>query len=247
MVREDEVDAAGMNVDGRRAKQPQRHRRAFDVPPGAARRDAEVRELPPRLPVAAPLPQHEIAGVFFRVAVGVHARADLHALGIESCQPAVIGHRRDLEVDGAVAAVRVPVGLERGDHRRHGAQIRLVGRARRLSDGFESQRPRVLAEHRDVLIRVRAQIDAGLLRAGDRAIVHVGVVHDVLDAVAEQMPERAAKNVGADEGAEVADVAAGVDRQAAGVHPHGAVGTRTKVLFASRQRVVQPHGLVACR
>ena len=34
VMREDEIDAAGMDVDRRLAEQPERHRRAFDVPAG---------------------------------------------------------------------------------------------------------------------------------------------------------------------------------------------------------------------
>jgi len=35
-MREDQIDTAGMDVDRRPVEQPQRHRRALDVPPGAA-------------------------------------------------------------------------------------------------------------------------------------------------------------------------------------------------------------------
>ena len=51
----------------------------------------------------------------------------------------------------------------------------------------------------------------------------------------------AAQHVDGDEGAEVADVAAGVDRQAAGVHPDHAVARRGEVLFGSGERVVEAH------
>ena len=40
-------------------------------------------------------------------------------------------------------------------------------------------------------------------------------------SIAEQVPQRPAQHVDADEGPEVADVAAGVDGQAARVHPDG--------------------------
>ena len=42
VVRKDQVDAAGMDVDRRLAEQPQRHRGALDVPAGAAGAGAEV-------------------------------------------------------------------------------------------------------------------------------------------------------------------------------------------------------------
>src|SRR4029077_7168106 len=58
----------------------------------------------------------------------------------------------------------------------------------------------------------------------------------------EQVLERAAQDIDADERPEVADVAAGIDGQAAGVHADGVVGTRREVLLTACQRVVEAHG-----
>ena len=86
-----------------------------------------------------------------------------------------------------------------------------------------------------------AQVHAGLLRAGDRPVVDVGEVHHLPHLVAEQVPQRAAQHVEADERAEVADVAARVDGEAAGVHPDGVAGAGREGLFAARQGVVEAH------
>src|SRR5207344_2469317 len=80
VMREDEVDAAAVNVDRRLAQQAQRHGRALDVPARAPRAAAEV---PGRLAWLGGLPEHEVARVLFVVLVVVHARAGLHAFLIE--------------------------------------------------------------------------------------------------------------------------------------------------------------------
>ena len=157
VVREDQVDAAGVDVDRRLAEQPQRHRRALEVPARAARR---IDHVPGRLVRLGRLPQHEVARVFLGVVVGVDARARLHALVIEVRELAVGRQRRDLEVDRSVADVGVAVLLERADQVGHRLQVGLVGGARRLLDLLEAERARVLAEHRDVLIGVGAQLHA---------------------------------------------------------------------------------------
>ena len=74
VMREDQVDAAGVDVDRRLAEQAQRHRRALDVPAGTARPDAGI---PGRLARLGRLPQHEVAGVVLFVLVRVDARAAL--------------------------------------------------------------------------------------------------------------------------------------------------------------------------
>ena len=81
VMRKDQVDAAGMDVDRRLAQQPQRHRRALDVPARTAGAGADI---PRRLPVLRRLPQHEIAGIVFRVFVDVDAGAGMQAIVIEA-------------------------------------------------------------------------------------------------------------------------------------------------------------------
>ena len=110
VMREDEIDAAGVNVDRRRVRgsgAPWRSTRGAS--PG---RPGGSTDIPRRFARLGRLPQHEIARIVFRVGVGVDAGARLHALVIEVGQLAVVGHRGDLEVDRAVAAVGVPVLFE---------------------------------------------------------------------------------------------------------------------------------------
>ena len=175
-MRKDQIDAAGVNVDRRLAEQAQRHRRALEVPARTARR---IDDVPRRLARLGRLPQHEVARVFLGVVVGVDARARLHAVVIEARQLAVVGQRRDLEVDRSVAAVGVAVAARaraiRSRHRAAGSASSVARGV--LLDLLEAERPRVLAKRRDVLVGVGAQVHAGLLRAGDRAVVDVGEVH----------------------------------------------------------------------
>ena len=148
---------------------------------------------------------------------------------IEPRQLAVGRQRRDLEIDRAVGRVGVPPLAERVDHVGHRLQVLVVGGARRVLDRLDAERQRVLAKRLDVLVGVLAQRQARLRGAGDRLVVHVGEVHDVVHLVAGHVLQRAAQHVHAHEGAEVADVAAGVDGQAARVHAHGVVAQRGEV------------------
>ena len=68
VMREHQVDAAGMNVDRRVAEQPQRHGRALDVP---ARPAGTAADIPRRLARLGRLPQHEVARALLVVLVGV--------------------------------------------------------------------------------------------------------------------------------------------------------------------------------
>src|SRR5439155_11259101 len=105
----------------------------------------------------------------------------------------------------------------------------------------ETERPRVLAERRDVLVGVRSKIHPRLLRADDRTVVDVGEVHHLLHPVAEQVLQRSAENVHADEGAKVADVPARIHGGAAGIHADGVVEARRERFFGACESVVQTH------
>ena len=161
---------------------------------------------------------------------------------IEAGQAPVGRQRRNLEVDRTVAPVGVTAAVEGGHQIGHRPQVHLVGRARHLLDFLQPERAGIVAIRGDELIGVGPEIHAGLLRAGDRAIVDVGEVHHVPHLEAEQMPQRPAEHVDADKGPEIPDVAACVDGQAAGVHPHGAVPRRFERFFSAAQRVEQTHG-----
>ena len=235
---ENQIDAAGVDVDRRRAEQTQRHGGALDVPARATRTNPWI---PGRLPFLGRFPQHEIAGVFLVVLVRIDACATLDAGMVEMRELAVVRKRRDLEVDRAVAPVGMSVLLERLDRVGHRGEILGISGARILFHRLEPECRRVLPEEIDVAIGVFAQRHACLLGLEDRPIVNVGEVHHLAYGIARLVCERAAEDVERDEGSEVADVPARVHRQAARVHPHGIVVCGREVLLAAGQRVVQTH------
>src|SRR5712691_3412154 len=79
MVRESEVDAAGVNIE-RFAQIFHGHGGALDVPAGAAAADGRVPEM---LAGLGSFPEREIAGAFFFVAVVVDAGAGLNAADVD--------------------------------------------------------------------------------------------------------------------------------------------------------------------
>jgi hypothetical protein len=160
---------------------------------------------------------------------------------IEVRELAVSGERRDLEVDRAVAAIGVPVRLERLDRIAHRGDVGVVRGAGILLVFLEAERRRVLHERVDVAAGVLAQRQAGLLRFEDGPVVDVGEVHHLADVVAGLVLQRAAQDVERDERPEIADVAAGVGGEAARVHADEIASGGCEVLFASCQGVVQAH------
>ena len=90
VVREDEVHAAGVDVE-RLAQVPHAHGRAFDVPAGPSRPDGGV---PGRLAGLGALPQREVADVVLAVLVRLDTFADAHAVGIEPGEPSRSPARR---------------------------------------------------------------------------------------------------------------------------------------------------------
>ena len=124
----------------------------------------------------------------------------------------------------------MPARLERLNHRHHGAQIRLVGRPRILLGRLDAHDRAVFAERGDIPIRVFPQRDARFGGRMDRLVVDVREIRHLADAIAVLVCERAPQHVEADERAEIADVAAGVDGQSAVVHANGLAVGRNKVV-----------------
>ena len=239
VVGKDQIDAAGMDVDRRLAEQAQRHRRAFQMPPRAARR---IDEVPRRLARLGRLPEHEVADVFLLVAVAVDARARLHAVVVEPREAAVGRQRRDPEIDGSIAAIRQPVSIQRGDHVGHRfADWPRRSRAASPPPASNPSAARILVKRRDELVGVRPERHARFLGARNRPVVHVGEVDHLTHLIAEQMPKRSSQHVHADERTEIADVPACVHRQPAGVDPHRACGAGREGLLGSRHGVVKTH------
>ena len=71
VMRKDQIDAAGVDVDRRLAQQPQRHRRALDVPAWTAR--ARCRQSHDGSPGLVAFHSTKSRGVVLRVFVHVHA------------------------------------------------------------------------------------------------------------------------------------------------------------------------------
>ena len=103
VVREREVDAAGVNVQ-RFAEILHGHGRAFDVPAGTAAADGRFPEM---LPGLGRLPEGKIASAFFFVAIVIHARAGLNAAEVNPGKLAIIWEFGDAVVDRALARVSV--------------------------------------------------------------------------------------------------------------------------------------------
>ena len=95
VVREDQVHAAAVQIEVR-AEQFEPHRRALQVPAGAAGAEGG---FPLRFPGLRGLPEHEVVGVFLVVLVGIHPRARLPVGSGRSREPAVAGKTGDPEID----------------------------------------------------------------------------------------------------------------------------------------------------
>ena len=208
------------------------------MPAGTAGTDPGI---PGRLLWLGRLPENEVARVLLVVLVGIDAGAALDAFVIEPRQLAVLGKRRDLEVDRAVAAVSVAALLERANRLPHGFDILGIGGARAFFDDLEAKRRGVFPIRLDVAVGIFAQRHAGLLRFEDRAVVDVREIHHVADREAGLILERPAQHVDGDKRAEVADVPARIGREPARIHPHRVVARWSEGLFAARQGVEEKH------
>src|SRR5438132_14213988 len=87
VMRKQQIDPACVDIDGRLAKQPERHRGTLEMPAGTSRSRPRI---PRRLAWLGRLPQHEIPHVVFGVFVDVHADAGTHAGVIAPRQLAVV-------------------------------------------------------------------------------------------------------------------------------------------------------------
>ncbi len=99
----------------------------------------------------------------------------------------------------------------------------------------------VLAVRLHVAVGVLAKRHAGFLGFENRAIVHVGEVHDVADGEAGLVLQGAAEHVDGDERPEVPDVSAGVGGQPARVHAHQVVARRRERFLEAGQGVEEAH------
>ena len=228
VVREDDVHAAAVDVEGL-AQVLHAHRRALDVPARPARAPGRV---PRRLARLGALPEDEVAHVLLAVLVAGHAlaaAAPARGRSRRACRsrrrrrcgsrPSRRSRRRS-----RVSSSRSMSAIISGD---------VVGRPRVVLDPLDVQRVEVARRSVDERRRVVVQRDAGLVRAADGLVVHVGEVHHLGHAVAE-VAQAAPQQVLEEEGAQVADVDVVVDRRAAGVDPQASPG------IERRQRLEPP-------
>jgi hypothetical protein len=161
------------------------------------------------------IPEGEIAGAFFFVAVDIDACAGLDAGDVDLGELAVVGKFSDAVVDGAFAGVGVGFFLEALDELDHGVDV--VRGADPVLGGFDAEGFAIVEEGLGEFFGVVADADAFGGGVGNDAVVDVGEIHDVGEAEAAEFQETA-EDVLEDEGAVVADVGIVIDRGAAGVH-----------------------------
>ena len=110
---------------------------------------------------------------------------------------------------------------------------------------LDPQRVEILEEGLDVLLRELVDRLAMLGRLLDDAVLDVGQVHHLGDAI-PLLEEDAAQQVLEEEGAEVTDMRIIVDGRAAGVHPNVAWLDRHELFQPAAHRVVEAqrrHGI----
>ncbi len=233
VVREDQVEAAAVDVEGL-AQRVLAHRRAFDVPAGPA---AAPRAVPAGLVRGRRLPQHEIAGVFL-VGRDLDAGAGDQVGAAAPRQRAVFGVGGDAEQRMPLGGVGVARGDQPLDQRDH--LLDVFGGAR-LDVG------RQVAEHRHVGVKLcrrarRHLVDrlAAGARRGHDLVLDIGDVADIGDVVrAVFVAQHAVEQVEGDDRASIADVGLVVDRRAADIHPDPLGIERRERLLAVGQRIVE--------
>src|SRR6202034_3104068 len=141
--------------------------------------------------------------------------ASLHASYVDFRKLSVRGELRDAVIDGTFAFVGEALFLELLDQRDHVFDV--ISGADKLFGHLDVQRVDVLEEGLDVFVREFADADSCSGGGLDDAVVHVGDVHHLHHAQPLGF-QKAAENVLKHEGAEIADVGAGVNRGAAGIH-----------------------------
>jgi hypothetical protein len=213
MVRELEVHAAAVDVEGR-TEQRRAHRRALDVPAGPALAPAR---RPFRLVGLGPLPQHEVERVLLGgIDVDALAGAQLVQRFAGELAVALEAAHGVVHVAGAglVSELFVFQPVDEIQHLRH------VLRGARLVIRFlDAERGRVLVHGAD---EARGQgLDRLLVLGGalDDLVVDVRDVADIGDAVAARA-QPAPHHVEHDHETRVAEVHVVVDGDAADVHAH---------------------------
>ncbi len=119
----------------------------------------------------------------------------------------------------------------------------MFGRANQ-SRLFDTEHGRIFEESLLVLRRVLLHRDAIAGGVANDLVVYVGNVHDMLDLVTA-LPQKSAKKIDGDKGAEVADVSVVVDGRSASVHADLGVAERAELLDLRRHRIKKAKGHIS--
>jgi hypothetical protein len=236
VVREGQVDAAAVDVDGL-AQRLVDHRRALDVPARAARAPGAV---PLGLVLLGRLPQHEVGGVAL-VGRDLDPGAGDHVVQVAARQLAVVREGLGVEQHVALGGVGAAVVDQLADHlddRTHvlGGLGLQAGRQGQQGVGVLVIGGQVaVGDHLD-----RHALGRGL---GVDLVVHVGDVAGIDHRVlAIDVAQQAEQHVEHHHRPEIADVGVVVDRRPADIHRHPArIGGNEVALFA-RHGVVKLDG-----
>ena len=183
VVREDEVAAAAVDVDGL-AEVFRGHGAALDVPAGAS---LAPRALPERLAGLRGLPEREVERALLAL-VDLDARAGVELFEALLRELAVLGEARHAEVDVAVRFIGVALFdklLDDVDD-----CVDFVRRARVDGRAADAERVGVGVVFGDVFLRELGDGDAHLVRAVYHLVVDVGEVLHVGDFVAGRRAAR---------------------------------------------------------
>ena len=229
MMREDEVRAAAVDVEGV-AENFRAHGRALDVP---ARTAAAPLGLPLGFARLGALPEHEVE----RVALAgrhVDAGAGLQVVDRLAREAAVVLELAHGEVDVAVGAlIGIALFLELFNEAEHLGNV--VGGAGLVRGREAAEREHVLLHRAGELVGELGRRDAAFGGAADDLVVDVGDVAHEGHLHARGL-EPAAHDVEGHEGAAVADVAVVVDGHAADVHADVARFDRGKGSLRAAER-----------
>ena len=184
------------------------------------------------------------SGLRFSSSTSTRARAFEEVFGATVRERAVVGQRRDLEVDAlALDHVRAARGDQLGDQLLH--LLDEVGRVRHVVGPQHVEPVELLPVGRLVGARELAFGRAPLVGPADDLVLDVGDVADVGDRVAPPL-QVAPDHVERHRGAAVTDVRNVVDGRAADVHRHLARPARHELDLGARGGVEDPqHGLEA--
>ena len=239
VVGEAQVDAAAVDVEGG-TEVLARHRRALDVPAGAA---AAVGRGPRRgggLGLLGALPQREVARVALAPRVGV--AGGLHVVERLPGQLAVRRPRPDVEVDvagavlGGVGVALLDQGVDQLEDLGH-----VAGRGGLVGGAADVDRGEHVVELVVHPLRELVPVEPLLLGLAQDLVVDVGDVADEVD-LHPAVLQPAAQHVEVDRRADVADVGLRLHGEAADVDARVAVPDRDEVADVAGRRVVESEG-----